>query len=92
MVGHFAGRGIGMMGFGGNIIMLLGYLILLGFLIFAYIKLSKQIGRIHANDSPVSAPTHVLTSSSAMNILDERFAKGEITAEEYKDMKINLQK
>ena len=77
--GHFGGYG-GYGGGGGMLIMMgFGLLIFIGLIILAY-KLIK----VHS-PSPLS-----LSSNSGLNILNERFAKGEINDEEYFKMKIIL--
>jgi putative membrane protein len=74
----FSGYGYG--GGGGMFIMMgFGFLIFL-VLIFLALKLMKA-------NSPLS-----LSSNSALNILNERFANGEINEEEYTKKKIMLSK
>ena len=74
--GYFGGYGGG----GGMFIMMgFGFLIFLS-LIFLGLKLMKV-------NSPFS-----LSSNSALNILNERYAKGEINDEEYTKKKIILSK
>jgi len=74
--GNFGGHGGG----GGMFIMMgLGFIIFL-VLIFLAFKLMRS-------NSPLS-----LSSNSALNILNERFANGEINEEEYTKRKIILSK
>jgi putative membrane protein len=82
----FSGYGYGNFGIyggGGEMFIMMGF----GFLIFlALIFLSVKL--IKANStSPFS-----LSSNSALNILNERYVKGEINEEEYTKKKIILSK
>lgn len=72
------------MGYGGGGIMMIGILVLL---ILAIIALSRYIQQTHhyRYDRP-------FIDNSALNILNERYAKGEISDEEYKVKKEHLRK
>lgn len=75
--GHFSGyHGGGML-----LMMVFGLLILLA-IVFIIFKLLKQN----------SSPNFSKQNSSALNILDERLAKGEINEEEYNKVKAMLKK
>ena len=74
--GYFGGYGGG-----GGMFKMMGF----GFLIFvALIFLAFKLMKANSSFS--------LSSNSALNILDERYAKGEINEEEYTKMKIILSK
>jgi putative membrane protein len=79
-----SGYGFGRMYGGPNFFMMIPMIVLL--LVFAYLIYKAFSNRQLA--SVVSPPG----SSKAMNILNERFAKGEITEEEYKSIKEQLDK
>ena len=70
---------------GGRIIMMLGTLLLVG--IILYLIFRKNNGGIcpHCHDS-------VSKDLKALDILKERYAKGEIDTEEYNKRKIELEK
>lgn len=75
--GYFGGYGNG-----GGMFIMMGF----GFLIFIIlVYLAYKL--IKTNSSQFS-----LNSNSALNILNERYAKGEINEEEYNKMKANLSK
>lgn len=63
----------------GGIVMLLLFLFLVGIVIFAFIRLSKSRSAETKKEGP-----------SALDILSERFARGEIDAESYRAMKAEL--
>lgn len=71
-------NGYGMMGYGWGWIMMIGIVILVVLGIFALIRYLKQPDRT--------------VSRSALDILNERYAKGEINDEEYQKMKAQLNK
>lgn len=67
--------------FNGGMIFMMGFgLILLLLIIFLAFKLMKQN----------ATPQFIKGDNSALNILNERFAKGEINEEEYNKMKAIL--
>ena len=63
----------------GGIVMLLLFLVLVGLVIFAMLRLSKSRGTETKKVGP-----------AALDILSERFARGEIDAESYRAMKEEL--
>jgi putative membrane protein len=77
----FSGYGYG--GGGGGMFLMMGF----GFLIFlALIFLAFKLIKVNSPSS------FSLSSNSALNILNERYAKGEINEEEYTKKKIILSK
>ena len=87
--GFFAfGRLCRHMGFGGGFFMMIGGLLLLGLVIYVIVVLT---GNKPANQH-VTGGTSLHDIGSAMNILNERFARGEINQEEYAGKKSELRK
>lgn len=79
--GHFGGFG------GGGMFLMMGF----GFLIFlAIIFLSLKLMKNHPHSNFSSSNNPISSNNSALNILNERFAKGEIDEEEYTKKKIIL--
>ncbi len=78
------GYGYGPGGFGGMWPGLIG-MIIQGLFLVALVVLAIYFIR------RFSMTTSLHRSSSALSILDERFARGEITAEQYQQMKKELQ-
>lgn len=82
-----------MMGYGWNygwILMVIGGLIIIaiiGFIIYALVRASNVSGK-----SSSSAPTEMQDdlNSRALAVLAERYARGEISDEEYKQKKIEI--
>lgn len=79
-----SGYGFGRMYGGPNFFMMIPMIVLLLVIVYLIYKTfsNRQLASV------VSPPA----SSKAMNILSERFAKGEITEEEYKSIKEQLNK
>ncbi|MCJ7689634.1 MAG: SHOCT domain-containing protein [Clostridiaceae bacterium] len=78
--GHFGGYG------GGGMFLMMGF----GFLIFlVVIFLAFKLMKNHPH-SNLSSPNNSGFNNSALNILNERLAKGEIDEEEYAKKKIFL--
>jgi len=75
-------------GFGGGFFMMLGGLLLLGLVIYGIVVLTRNKSASH----PVTGGTPLQDIGSAMNILNERFARGEINEEEYARKKSELRK
>lgn len=69
-------------GFGGWIGMGLGMVVFWGLVIFGIVALVRWVGsdRSRAHDMPDRPAT---TDRTALQILDERFARGDLTVEEY---------
>jgi len=76
------------MGFGGGFFMMIGGLLLLGLVIYGIVVLTGN----KPTSQPVTGGTSLQDISSAMNILNERFARGEINEEEYARKKSELRK
>lgn len=99
------GGGLGMNIFGGFILigLILLLLIAVSVLIYFVVKLLKNItklnGLILQQGKPMNTDNTVISgnmtgnsTSSAMNILNERYAKGEISEEEYNAKKASILK
>jgi putative membrane protein len=87
--GIYAVDGLGRhMGLGGGIFMMIGVAILIGLLVYLFVTLirSRQPNQTSANN------TAQQDSSSALGILNERYARGEIDDEEYTRRKTELKK
>lgn len=78
------GYGYGGFGFGG-IFMMIGFLLILFLAIYLIYKAAQNRGNRDANTAVYNN-----ISSRAIDILNERFAKGEIDAEEYKARKSQI--
>lgn len=76
------------MGFGGGIFMMIGGLLLLGLVIYVIVVLA---GKSQTNHT-VPASTVYQDTGNALNILNERFARGEINEEEYTRKKAELRR
>jgi putative membrane protein len=68
------------MGFGTGIIWLIA-IVVIAYLVYKLIKSEK-----------ILAPSKIVSSKSAEDILDERYAKGELTREQYVQMKDDIKK
>ena len=79
MMGYY-GFGRGMMGYGGGWIMMIGLVFLIVIGVIVFYRLSQRSNQ-YGMKSQVN---------SALSILDERYAKGEISDEEYKNKKMNI--
>lgn len=78
MMGY--GYGYGMMGYGWGWLMMIGVIALTILGIVALIRYLQQSGK----------PNYRAVENGALNILNERYAKGEITEEEYKRKKADI--
>jgi putative membrane protein len=67
-------------GFGTGILWLIVVLVI-GYLVYKLIK-----------DEKIFAPSKIVSSKSAEDILNERYAKGELTREQYVQMKEDIKK
>lgn len=76
----YGGYGYGMMGYGWEWLMMIGVVALTILGIVALVRYLQQSGKHN----------HQITGNSALNILNERYAKGEITEEEYKIKKTEI--
>jgi putative membrane protein len=70
----------GMMGYGWGLIMMLGAMIISVLIIVVLVRYLQNTGR----------PNYREGGKSALDILDEKYAKGEITEEEYKNKKAHI--
>lgn len=76
---------LGPAGFGGPIVMLLFGLIIIGILIYLIVAVSRNnSGKLFSGTSNRDS------SEKALEILEERFAKGELTKEEFESMRKTL--
>ena len=82
--GSFCSR----MGWGGGIFMMLGGLLLLGLLIYAVVRLT---GHNQKSQTVITNPVQQ-DIGNALNILNERYARGELNEEEYARKKMELRK
>jgi len=76
------------MGFGGGFFMMIGGLLLLGLVVYLIVVLTGN----KSTNKPVNGGNSTQDIGSAMNILNERFARGEINEEEYARKKSELRK
>ncbi|MCX7615723.1 MAG: SHOCT domain-containing protein [Clostridiales bacterium] len=89
----YGGRGVGlMMAAGGGIVMLVTSLLFIALCILAIIALVKYLRNDTGNKSTGKLLNNSESTDNALNILNERFAKGEITTEQYSAMKEELKK
>lgn len=90
MLGHHAMRhwneGMGNWASGGWIVMIIMMLVLVVIVVWAVVTLTR-----HNSLHDAARPTHAQTVSQAQNILDERFARGEIDEDEYRRRRSALQ-
>jgi putative membrane protein len=82
MMGYGGGYGYGMMGYGWGWLMMIGIFILMVLGIIALIRYLQHSAR----------PDRQVTSKTALNILNERYARGEMSEEEYKAKKAEITK
>jgi len=82
--GSFCSR----MGWGGGIFMMIGGLLLLGLLIYAVVRLTGH----NQKSQPVINNPVQQDIGNALNILNERYARGELNEEEYARKKTELRK
>lgn len=78
----YSGYGYGMMGYGWGLLMMIGVIALTILGIVALVRYLQQPSR----------PNYQSVGNNALNILNERFAKGEITEEEYKSKKAEIKR
>ncbi len=76
----YGGYGYGMMGYGWGWIIMLGILIIVVLGIIALFRYLQHPGTAYRND----------LSNKAIDILNERYARGEISDEEYKRKKAEM--
>ena len=76
------------MGWGGGIFMMIGGLLLLGLLIYAVVRLTGH----NQKSQPVINNPVQQDIGNALNILNERYARGELNEEEYARKKTELRK
>jgi len=82
--GSFCSR----MGWGGGIFMMIGGLLLLGILIYAVVRLTGH----NQKSQPIINNPVQQDLGNALNILNERYARGELNEEEYARKKTELRK
>ena len=80
----YGGYGNGMMGGIAGILMFMVMLFFLVLVVFGFIALMKNTRSHHMHDTP--------QEDNAMKILNERYAMGEVSDEEYNKRKIELKK
>lgn len=76
----YDGYGYRMMGYGGGWIMMIGVLIIIVLAVVALVHYFPRTRQTNIDSS----------QSNAINILDERYAKGEINDEEYRKKKVEM--
>lgn len=76
------------MGFGGGFFMMIGGLLLLGLFIYMIVVLTAK----KPTNQSVTGGNSFQDISSAMSILNDRFARGDINEEEYARKKTELRK
>lgn len=76
----YGGYGYGMMGYGWGWLMMIGIFILVVLGIIALIRYLQQSAR----------PDRQVTSKTALDILNERYARGEMSDEEYQRKKADV--
>ena len=76
------------MGWGGGIFMMIGGLLLLGLLIYVVVRLAGH----NQKSQPVINNPVQQDIGNALNILNERYARGELNEEEYARKKTELRK
>lgn len=74
--------GYGMMGYGWGWLMMIGVVALTILGIVALVRYLQNLGR----------PNYQSAGNNALNILNERYAKGEISEEEYKSKKAEIKR
>ena len=84
--GHMGGFGGGAMFFGGLIVLAL---LVIGVVLIVRLLKPKHFGADHSYQNMGNSPQNL---DSAMRILNERYAQGEISDEEYATKKIELRK
>ena len=84
---RYFGSGYPMMGFGGGLFAAIICALVIAFIVILIVRFAHHNSdRIQTASPERSAPPE----SDAMKILNERYAKGEIGDEEYKNKKANL--
>ena len=84
--GHGMNFGLGMIGRIGGMIMM--SLLLIAFIVFAIVWMSKNSNQRNTINGSQQPPS----TDRSMEILNERYAMGEITDEEYAKKKVELKK
>ncbi len=74
-------------GYGMGWMWLWGLLALIGVLVLIFVIVRATTGGIRRNDTSRTSPSDVgvVVKSTPRQILDERYAKGELTTEEYRE-------
>lgn len=77
---NYGGYGYGMMGYGWGWVMMIGIFILVVLGIIALVRYLQQLAR----------PDKQVTYKTALDILNERYARGEMSDEEYQRKKAEV--
>lgn len=78
----YGGYGCGMMGYGW------GWLMMIGVVAFTILGVVALVRYLHNS----GRPNYQSAGNNALNILNEKFAKGEISEEEYKSKKAEIKR
>ncbi|HEX2926123.1 MAG TPA: SHOCT domain-containing protein [Ruminiclostridium sp.] len=84
--------GYGMMGVGIGWLMMLGFTLLVVLGIVALFRYIRHTNVSHSQGSNANNSNFTQGGGNALNILNERYAKGELSSEDYNRMKSEIQK
>lgn len=88
MGGRFGGRTFGLMGFGFGII---GWIVRFGLLVLIIAGLAALVSWFARTGRTAALPAASVASQSPLDILKTRYARGEITKEQYDQLKHDLE-